>query len=225
MTFEAGYVLVLPVQFECGYIVIKIVDFPLAKSMTFPAVCRTIHIKLSVMCIGVTGGAFRRKFREHLAGDPVNAGLEMTCPAILRCMNPFKRETCNGMIKSDPGPLRGVVAYPAVRIGIILYFEMILVDIFMAILACNPDIPETPVLLFLMAGEAGCCQVGAIQFEGPEVVLLNGEGELVKPLGTVALRAISHGIRLRKLALVVVLMAVGAAVVFHRVGHVGFMAG
>lgn len=74
----------------------------------------------------------------------------------------------------------------ALRAWVIFHVQEILMDIRMAIGTPYSDVPEIPLFFFLMAGEAGCCQMGAFQWKHPFVMPFDGERCQGKALGVMA---------------------------------------
>jgi len=48
-------------------------------------------------------------------------------------------------------------------------------NIFMAIITADPDLPEVPFFLFLMAGKTWSCKMGSLQFEICCIMLIGGK--------------------------------------------------
>jgi hypothetical protein len=57
MAFYAGNILVLSVEFKGSCVMVKVIDFPYIKVMTFQAICKPVILKLFKMNILVAGGA------------------------------------------------------------------------------------------------------------------------------------------------------------------------
>ena len=108
--------------------------------------------------------------------------------------------------------------------GVILFTDAGVVDVLVAIVACDPDIPEVPFILFLVAGKAWSGEMSSFQLEFTGVVLLDGKAERGKSDGGMACTAVLNLSLLCELPFVVILVAVQTTVVEERFGKIVLMA-
>ncbi len=116
-----------------------------------------------------------------------------------------------------------VAAFTAV-LRIVFGFDKSLVYVLMAVDTAVPDLPETPLLLLFMTGDAGCCQVRSLQRKNPGIMHLQGKGGACKSFGSMAVRTAPHQSACCELTIMVIDMAVGALLMFYRIGDVGLVA-
>lgn len=109
--------------------------------------------------------------------------------------------------------------------GVILFTYARGVDVLVAIVACNPDIPEVPFILFFVACKAWSGQMSPFQLEFSGVVLLDGKAERGKSNGGMACTAVLSLSLFCELPLVVILVAVQTTVMKDRIGKIILMAG
>jgi len=224
MAFRARYLFMLPIKLEGRFIMIKVRYFPALRLMTSQAIGCAFVFKLSVMDILVTRRACGRKISEFLIFPACIIFPEMACPASLLRMCPLQIKACQGMIKTDAGPPRFIVAMLTTGFRIKFLTDKGFVDILVAIDATGPYIPKAPLVLFFMAGNAGCGKMSSFQLKRSGIVLFNSKGRTRKSFCGMASRAISYHTPVCELTLMVILVAVGATVMPERVGKIGFVA-
>ena len=139
-------------------------------------------------------------------------------------MGTFKREFGPGMVKPDVAPPAFAMTALAGRFRIVFFIEVGFVDVLMAIDAAHADVPETPSFLLLMADKTRRGLVGPVQGKASLIVFLQGEKRSLETFHGMTFRTIGRALRLDELALVIVRMAIGTAVMLHRIGIAGFMA-
>lgn len=133
-------------------------------------------------------------------------------------MSTRDRKFCLCMIKSHFVPAVFSMTFRAIGSGIILRVKETGMNILMAVAAGAANIPERPVVGFLVAGKAGRCQMRALKPENTVVVLLNGKVGFLKPVIAVAISAIGYHPHLFKIPFVVISMTVRAFAVRQRGG-------
>jgi hypothetical protein len=224
MAFLAGHFFVGSVKFETSLVMVKFVSRPFFKGMTQGAVGCPFFFELAVMDILVAIGAPVAQSGELLYGCCTLTLFEMAGPATLTCMGTFKGEFGPGMVKSDVVPPAFAMAALAGGLRIVFFIEIGFVDVFMAIDAAHADVPETPSFLLLVADKTRRGLVGAVQGKASLIVFLQGEKRSLESAYSMAFRTIGGALRSDELAKVIVRMAIGAAVMLHRVGIAGFVA-
>ena len=151
---------------------------------------------------------------RYLAGSDFR---EMAGTAALLLMGALQLPAGSLVIETDNVPgIHGMTGL-ALRTGIIFHIQEILMDIRMAIGTPYSDVSEIPLFFFLMAGEAGCCQMGAFQRKYPFIVPCDGERCHGKSPGIMAGGTIGCQTQPGKLAPVVILMAISAPVMLDRI--------
>lgn len=114
------------------------------------------------------------------------------------------------MIKSHFAPAAFSMTFPAIGFGVIFRVKETGMNILMAIAASATNIPERPVVGFLMAGKAGRCQMRSLKPENTIVVLLYGKTGFLKSIVGVAISAIGNHTLFFELPFVVICMAISA---------------
>jgi len=94
---------------------------------------------------------------EFLKYVPLTIAGYMAGPAVLTGMSAGQFKPCPGMVKPDLFPAVLTMTYLAVSAWIEFRPDKCLVYIFMAVFTFDPDIPETPLFLLLMAFKTGNC--------------------------------------------------------------------
>lgn len=224
MAFQAGHILVFPVKFEFGFIMIECFHFPCHHGMASQAIGGSILFELPVMIVFMAVRTSGSQPREPL--DKHSRGIldEMTNPAAFPGMSADKVKPGKLMVKFNIRPCRRVMAGIAVVVGIILFIQVTDVNVFMAIGTLQPNVFKAPFILLLMTGETGCCKMRILQFECPCIMLLHGERCIPEAKCCMTGRAIGTEAILRQLTFMVILMAIGTFCMFHRIGHIVFMA-
>ena len=90
----------------------------------------------------------------------------MAGPAGLLPVFPFQAVTREGMVKAYITPAGILMADRTLFIGVVLGLQDRRMDVFMAVAACDADLPEFPAVSFPVTVKAGCCQMGPVQDEG-----------------------------------------------------------
>jgi len=164
MTFVAGHILMLPLQFKAGFIMLKFFGQPIFKTMTLHAVFVSFIIKLTQVNIGVALGTIGRKPAKTLNGFVIHFA-EMAGATLLSGMCAVENKSGFLVVEGDLAPVRNGVASGAFLAPEILIADIIFMNIFVAIDAACTHIFEIPSLAGLMAGEAGRCTVRPFQWE------------------------------------------------------------
>ena len=143
----------------------------------------------------------------------------MAVPARFLIMCPFQFVAGKGMFETDLPPAGVLMAGPAILSGIIFFVQVLCMDILVAIITLDPDLPEFPAIGFPVAVKAGYGQVGSSQGKGCLLVAFNGIKGGGEPVLCVTLGAIGLPAIRKELLTVIVLVAVCTALMFefHRV--------
>jgi hypothetical protein len=174
MTFIACYIDVLPVKRKFGFTVIEFrCRFERFGYMTPAAIRNPVIIELTVMYILVAIGAGGWQTYELLLNNAFIPDFEMTIPAGFLCMCAIQFKIGFCMIKTDGTPFIHIMAIFTACLRIVFLVYISFMDIFMAIAALFPDVPEIPFFSFLVTCKTGSCQVSALQPERTLVMLFN----------------------------------------------------
>ena len=137
-------------------------------------------------------------------------GFKVTGTTSDTCMFPGKRESWYCMIIGYVAPPGRIMTDCAIGFRIIFFVDLSVVNILMTIDAAAADFPEAPVPGFLMAGEAGDCQVCPFQAEPALVMLINRKINLVERFCVVTIGTICHCSILHELFVMIVFMTISA---------------
>ena len=158
--------------------------------MTDAAICRPVPGELSGMNIQVAGIAFHGDSCKLLPCNSFSVLFKMTVAARFLCMRTFKYKVRLFMIKIDRTPAGYIMTGLTRCSGIILFIDIILVNIAMTIAAVNANPPEAPFRFFFMTCDTGRRHVGAIQAECTLIVLFHRIGRLTESLYRMAFSTI-----------------------------------
>jgi hypothetical protein len=128
------------------------------------------------------------------------------------------------MIEGNFVPSVAVMAVYTARLRVIFGIEHRLMDVLMAIVACDSYLPEAPSFTPLMTAETGCSQVCSSQFKGTLVMHFNGIGGLFKSLEGMTLRTIRDPLLCHKLFVMVIEVAIHTPSVLKLLCITCFMA-
>ena len=156
---------------------IKFTGFPVIKAMTFITIGNSFHFKLADMNIFVAIRAIRRQTRKPLGDLSFIVFIEMTGSASLVQVRPRKGKLRYIVIKLNFLPHRCCMAISAIRLRVILFIKIRIMDIIMTIITLKADLPETPFFSFFMTGKAGRSHMCALQGEDAFVMLFKGVGK------------------------------------------------
>lgn len=132
-------------------------------------------------------------------------------------MGTAKSKTGLGMIEAYIAPTGRIMTDHAVVFRIVFDADDSFMNVLMTIITPDPDLPETPFLLFLMAGKAGCRKMCPLQLEIPCIMLFNGKYSSRKPFGCMAAGTVGYNSLFCKLPVMIICVAVKATVMPHRV--------
>ena len=110
--------------------------------------------------------------------------------ASLTEMGPFQDISRFRMIKAYFAPLITVVTTHTKGFRIIFRIKNRFMDVFMAIIAFYPYLPEAPSVFLFMTGETGSCQMCTGQFKGTFIMHFNCKTGWFKSLDGMTLRTI-----------------------------------
>lgn len=224
MAFVTGHIDMFPVKRELCEVVIEFTGFPVIKTVATITIRNAVFLKLAHMHVLVAIGAGSAKTGKLLFDGPVTLGFEMAVPAGLLLMHPHEGELCPVMIEHYIMPAFSRMAYSAVFPGIIFFIKIRIVDIFMAIMATDPNAPEIPPVGFFMADKTGGGNMCSLKGENALVVLFNGIGEQVKTPRIMAGGTVRANTVFLKLSVMIILMAIGTTVMFQRIRQGCFVA-
>jgi hypothetical protein len=129
-----------------------------------------------------------------------------------------------GMVEFNFTPPVACMATLTACFLVILLIQVRLMDILMTIHACFTNLPETPLVLFLVADKTGRCQVCTLQLKSGLVMPLNGEVRPFKAQGGMAIGTIRCVALTDKLLIMVICMAVVAIFILDGPVIPAFMA-
>jgi hypothetical protein len=148
----------------------------------------------------------------------------MAGSAGLREMGAFQLKIGYRMVEINFTPVVTCMAAFTTFFLVKFFIQESFMDILMTIHTCHTDLPETPLVLFLVAGETRCCQVCSLQLKSGLVMPLNGIVRPFKAKGGVAIGTIGRSVLTDELFLVVICMAVVAIFILDGPVIPAFMA-
>jgi hypothetical protein len=114
----------------------------------------------------------------------------MTGSAWLSLMGTFQGISCIDVVKWNLTPLLAVMTGIACILGIILFIQIWLMDILVAIGTFYSYLSEAPFIIFLMTGETGGGKVRSSKLKRAHIVLFNRKTGPVKSKGWMAFGAV-----------------------------------
>ena len=188
--------------------------------MAFQAIGPVRLIELPVVDIPVTVETARGQLRKDLVpGSPFILPV-MAGPARLLQMGPFQSVPGPVVVEGNFCPGIRIVAVFTAAVRVVLFIQVGIMDIRMAVRTTGTDLPETPFPGFFMAGEAGSSQVGACKLEGAAVMLIDGVQGLPESHGGMAFGTVRRAPPPGELTFMIIGMAIRAAVMFQGSGEV-----
>ena len=216
----------LALQFEICVVMVEFAGFPVFIIVTTQAALRAISLELGMVRVLVAVQTARIKTIELLYCHPVLTNRKMAITAGLPFM--FSLECIPGdlMIERDIFPAANLMAILTGGLRIVFFVNAGFMDIFMAITAFYPNIPELPfrVQFIFMAKKAWCRHMGAFQGEFGLLMLFKSECRGCKPGYIVAVGTIQMAFSFQQLPFMIILMAIHAIYMSYRIRVFALMA-
>lgn len=153
-------------QFKGRIVVIKIADIPLLKPVATRTIRGAIPLELPAvhrLMATRTGRGQARK--AHRAACPATVIFLVAGHAFLPGVGPLQGKIRQTVVEAVFLPAFRHMAILTGLLGVILFIEIPLMDIFMAVHAPLSNASEGPFFIFQVAGKTGRRQMGAIQRE------------------------------------------------------------
>jgi len=139
-------------------------------------------------------------------------------------MGTFQLKTGDRMVEIDFTPPVACMAALATFFPVIFFIQVRFMDILMTVHTCHTDLPETPLVPFLVASETWRCQVCTCELKPRSIMPLNGKVRPFKAQGGMAIGTIWLAALTDKLLIMVICMAVIAIFILDGTVIPAFMA-
>lgn len=217
MAARTGYVYVFPIQFKCGFVVVKSSYFPVLGLMAALALYCAVLAELPpvYICMAICTLAAN-------AGKPA-VGMcfirYVATPATLTGMRSGERKSRQLMLKMVVLPAGNLVTAFTGFVRVPFCCNLPRMHILMAIHASTADVSEFPFFTLFVAGKARSGYMPAFERKKGNRVQLNTETAFSKTADCVTHPAILLMGSVGKLPFMIIRMTVCATVVRYRVGH------
>ena len=160
MTLRTGHFEVCAFQHKTCGPVIERTGLPVSGIVTSAAICFALLLKLIPMGMLMACRTCRIQSGEnHLSLLTWLVIGQVTCRASLLLMGTLQLPSGQAVREAHGLPAFGLMTTCARLVRVILIFNTTGMDIFMTVHAAGADFPEGPVIVFEMAGKAGCCEM------------------------------------------------------------------